>query len=445
LTTGATAQAGRGSTRAAPLSARLVLTVLALLAVSELALGLLLHDRLRTDLERDLARRLVHVAKLLASGVDGPLVAQFQPGDERLAIYTRVRARLARQAETAGVERAYVLDSSLRLRVDSDARGQPGRTRAALLANRVELATAAAGTPTATTLYRDEAGQWRLSAFAPLPTPAGLLVGVDASPDFFEVLAALRRRMLVMGALGLALAGVAVFVLLRLRRVELLARRNERLVAMGGMAGALLHEIRNPLAAMTVYLDLLHGTPPAHEARDLAARALAEGQRLGEFLEDVQVFAGLKPLRHVELLASELLADALRCLNWPPSAQLEPTIDTELRLTGDRRLLVHAARNLLGNALEALAGQPGRVRVSAERRADMIAWVVEDSGPGVPAAARHQVFEAAYTTKAGGLGLGLTVVERVAEAHGGSASVAPSPLGGARFVLCLPVAQARGG
>lgn len=421
------------------LSARLVLAVLGLLAAAALALGLLLHDRLQADLERDLARRLVHVARLLASGVDGALVAQFQAGDERLPAYDRVRERLARQAETAGVVRAYVLDSTLHVRVDSDASGRPGRLRAALLANRLELAEAAAGTPRATTLYRDEAGQWRLSAFAALPgAPAGLLMGVDASPDFFAALAALRRRMLWIGAVGLAVAGVAIFVLLRLRAVEHAARRNERLAALGGMAGALLHEVRNPLAAMTMYLDLLRGGPPAGEARELAERALAEGTRLGDFLEDFQVFAGLKPLRRSRVPVSELLADALRRLNWPNRVSLAQSVDVDLAIPGDRRLLAHAARNLLGNALEALAGQPGSVRVGGHQRGGAVELVVEDSGPGVPAAARQHVFEATFTTKAEGLGLGLTVVERVAEAHGGRVSVGSSTLGGARFVLRLP-------
>ncbi len=211
-------------------------------------------------------------------------------------------------------------------------------------------------------------------------------------------------------------------------------------MALGGMAGALLHEVRNPLAAMTVYLDLLRANQPPEEARELAERALAEGERLGSFLQDFQVFAGLKPLRRSPVPVSELLADALGGLSWPQSAHLEQELAPGASVSGDRRLLAHAARNLLGNALEALAGQPGTVRVGAQTQAARLELVVEDSGPGVPVAARQQVFEAMFTTRVGGLGLGLTVVERVAEAHAGSVSVDRSVLGGARFVLRLPSA-----
>src|SRR5512135_3164651 len=102
-----------------PAFGHLFLAILAFLTVSELILGLAVYARLRRDLESDLGRRLVHAARLLATDVSGPLVLQFRAGDEDLPAYELTRARLARQAEAAGLEGAYVVDRDLRTVLDS--------------------------------------------------------------------------------------------------------------------------------------------------------------------------------------------------------------------------------------------------------------------------------------------------------------------------------------
>lgn len=419
---------------------RVFLGLLGLLGLAELLVGLLIYGGLRADLERDLAGRLTQLSGLLASGVDGRLVSQFGAGDEHLPAYAWLRNRLAEQARAAGLERAYVVDGELRVYVDSDPGGLPGRVRAALLASRNEAQAAASGTPSATRLYLDEQGRLRLSAFARVPSAArpALLLGVDASPDFFTVLGALRRRMLLLGGLSLGIAALTVFVVLRLRQAERDARGNERLAALGGMAGAVLHEVRNPLAAITVYLDLLRAEVRGDEGRELAERALAEGARLSGFLEDFQVFAGLRPPRLEAVALADLVAAALQHLRWPEGVRLDRAIPAEARVNGDRRLLAHAVRNLLQNAVEALGGAPGVVWVRGFQQGAGVVLEVEDSGPGIPRERREKVFEPTFTTRPGGLGLGLTVVERVAEAHGGRVEVAASEGSGALFRLRLP-------
>lgn len=419
---------------------RAFLGLLGLLGLAELLVGLLIYGGLRADLERDLAGRLTQLSGLLANGVDGRLVSQLGAGDEQLPAYAWLRERLAEQARAAGLERAYVVDGELRVYVDSAPGGLPGRVRSALLASRKEAETAASGTPSATRLYLDEQGRLRLSAFARVPSAASpaLLLGVDASPDFFTVLGALRRRMLLLGGLSLGIAALTVFVVLRLRQAEREARGNERLAALGGMAGAVLHEVRNPLAAITVYLDLLRAEVRGDEGRELAERALAEGGRLTGFLEDFQVFAGLRPPRREAVVLADLVTGGLRHLPWPEGVRLDRAIPAETRVNGDRRLLEHAVRNLLQNAVEALGGAPGAVWVRGFQQGAGVVLEVEDSGPGIPREQREKVFDPTFTTRPGGLGLGLTVVERVAEAHGGRVEVAQGEGGGALFRLRLP-------
>lgn len=114
-------------------------------------------------------------------------------------------------------------------------------------------------------------------------------------------------------------------------------------------------------------------------------------------------------------------------------------------LRADRALLGEAVANLLANALDAV-GEHGRVRAEAVDRPERaeVAIVVDDTGPGLPATLRREVFRPGFTLKPGGSGLGLAIVQRTVQDLGGRARVEDSPLGGARFVLELPVAEGEG-
>jgi two-component system sensor histidine kinase PilS (NtrC family) len=187
-------------------------------------------------------------------------------------------------------------------------------------------------------------------------------------------------------------------------------------------------------------LDLLRPLEREGEAALLAERALAEGERLNGVLEDFRAFAGLAPLRLEPLALEDALDDALAKVPWPAHVTLERERAPGLRVRADRRLLEHAARNLLQNALEAMGSRAGRVRVATGRRGAEV-WVeVRDDGPGIPRELLPRVLDPMFTTKAHGSGLGLAIVQRVADAHGGRVDVDSRPGEGAEFVLRLPAA-----
>ncbi|MNI58002.1 Sensor histidine kinase TmoS [compost metagenome] len=99
--------------------------------------------------------------------------------------------------------------------------------------------------------------------------------------------------------------------------------------------------------------------------------------------------------------------------------------------------------NLITNALEALAGyrSDGRLQISSEVLADKVEICVDDNGPGIAPEERDQVFGAFYTTKSGGLGMGLAICNSVVQAHGGQLQAQVSALGGCRIRLTIPVQQ----
>jgi two-component system, NtrC family, sensor histidine kinase AtoS len=227
-----------------------------------------------------------------------------------------------------------------------------------------------------------------------------------------------------------------------LRMLERRMRRNERLAGLGSMAAGLLHELRNPLASMTIYLDLLRPLAATGEGQELLDRAIVETARLDRFLQDFQVFAGLRPLRREWVEAVGMIDEATQGLAPPAGVRLELRLDEAIVLHVDRGLMAHAVRNLIVNALEAVAPR-GRVLVELLREPESVVLHVADDGPGVPEGQLEQIFDPLFTTKPAGTGLGLTIVERVAEAHGAALEVRNTPPAGARFSIRWPGEDAR--
>jgi signal transduction histidine kinase len=213
----------------------------------------------------------------------------------------------------------------------------------------------------------------------------------------------------------------------------------------------LAHDLRTPLTRLrgTAELALRDGGNPA-EARSALADCVEETDRVQHLLEvllDVSAAeGGALSLRRerVDLCAlASRAADLYRevaeqknigiAMEMPPSAEME----------GDPVRLGQAISNLVDNALK-YTPDGGRVTIAVAAEAGARTLTVSDTGPGVPPAERDQVWRRLYrgdtSRSQRGFGLGLTLVRAVAEAHGGSATVADGPGGGARFQLRFPYA-----
>jgi signal transduction histidine kinase len=211
----------------------------------------------------------------------------------------------------------------------------------------------------------------------------------------------------------------------------------------------LAHDMRTPLTRLrgTAELSLRDGGNPA-DARSALASCIDETDHVLHLLEvllDVSAAeAGALALRRERVDMRALVnraADLYREVAEQKAITLavEPAGPAELE--GDPVRISQALSNLVDNALK-YTPEGGRVTVAAAREADAVTVTVSDTGPGVPAAEREAVWRRLYRGDASrsqrGLGLGLTLVRAVAEAHGGSATVGDAPGGGARFQLRLP-------
>src|SRR5262245_5783898 len=210
------------------------------------------------------------------------------------------------------------------------------------------------------------------------------------------------------------------------------------------------HELQTPLTSVRGYAELFR-RGAAERPEDLAnamRRIESEAARMGILVDDMLLLARLDQGREmarepVELagLTRELVDDARTV---EPDRPIEFEAPGTVVVRGDEMRLRQVVANLLSNARPHTSGStPVTVRVL--RSADDALLEVEDRGPGVPPDVAERVFERFYrvdpsrTRASGGNGLGLSIVAAIADAHGGSAEVAPTPGGGATFRIRLPV------
>jgi signal transduction histidine kinase len=289
-----------------------------------------------------------------------------------------------------------------------------------------------------------------LNIIAALPAGKGpayhLYLGYSLTP-----LREMERRgrinfLLLFGAL--ALAGLIVFrgvyslhrhALAKAEEALAEQKEKERFKVVSGLTAGVAHEIKNPLNSLGLLLDLLKDKSPEVLRPDIDL-GLGEVRRIARI---VDIFAeGLKPL--VPRLVPVRLPDVLEDVRNDLAAEArgrETEIVLNLRdvppFPGDPDLLRQALANLIRNGLEASPG--GRVEVTAARTGGGVRICVADDGPGVPEADRDRIFQPFTSTKAAGMGVGLFLVRKIIEAHGGTIRLENAATGRlAAFVLELP-------
>ncbi len=225
-----------------------------------------------------------------------------------------------------------------------------------------------------------------------------------------------------------------------LRRMELLVQRNERLAAVGSLAAGLAHELRNPLASVSGSVDLLRQSlPDGATERQLMAIVLRETDRLDGLITDFLSFAHPTPPSFAEVPVARLLGETMEIFRHDPSvakAVLEVDVPDELRAWCDEGQVRQVILNLLINAVQATGGE-GHIQVLARAEDPHTLISVADDGPGIDPELAAQIFDPFFTTKERGTGLGLALVHRIIEAHGGRVEVESSPGRGSRFQVRL--------
>lgn len=300
--------------------------------------------------------------------------------------------------------------------------------------------------------WNEEPGRSFRSFFSDDDAPAHLEAGTPWISQFGA-----RRVRWTMAPVPSRSSLSAVAVGVDITEQEALRRRaaeQEALAAVGVLTAGLAHEIRNPLNAAQLQLELLsRRSAKGVDVEDVQRRAaLVRGElkRLSSLLDDFLGLARPKALGLQSIDMARLFEDVLE-LESPICLRLGVRVRVEcppgLFAEGDRDQLSQALLNLIRNSREAFQAAnlvEGNLRLSAELRAtssgkNFVHVRVSDDGPGFPPG---DILEPFHTTKAAGTGLGLSIVQKIVRAHGGKLRLESPPEGGACVAFDLPQALA---
>lgn len=221
-------------------------------------------------------------------------------------------------------------------------------------------------------------------------------------------------------------------------------RRMERYMGLGSLAGGLHHEIKNPLAALSLHVQLLEeelasagSSDDVHSMLDVIQ---SEVKRIGGVLESFRDFASIDQLDLNEININEMVARQIKLMQPKADSQdvkIEAVLaDRSLRLQGDEVRLEQVLLNLIVNSLEAMP-EGGKLSILTKTSDETAFLEVADTGPGIPESLRGKILEPYFTTKTSGTGLGLAFCDKIVRQHGGSLDFETSE-NGTVFRLSLP-------
>ena len=245
--------------------------------------------------------------------------------------------------------------------------------------------------------------------------------------------------------------------LTRVEQLEERERLRDRLAALGEMAAAIAHEVKNPLAGIEVMAGILkRQLAESEDAQSILRDIIKEAKMANAIVLEVLDF--VRPIRlQVERISlSDVVRDAISMAeSHVPRGEVrvEVVLPEDLApIQGDPHQLRQLFTNLFTNAFEAMTGK-GLVRLAAQQLPaeeeatagmethpiPMIQVEVADNGPGVAADVMDRIFSPFFTTKPQGSGLGLAIVRKIVDAHDGRIDVSARAEGGTRFRVTLPV------
>lgn len=225
-----------------------------------------------------------------------------------------------------------------------------------------------------------------------------------------------------------------------LRRYQENLLQSERLAVLGQMAAGVAHEIRNPLSAMKMTAQLLREEAP-EDGREPYDVLLREIERLELAVSELFNAAHPSRLQKERVGLSELAEEVLALLRPQLehlSIRVERRFGAESGVEIDRNVFKRALMNLILNGAQSMP-QGGDLVVGTEGRNGRVRFFVEDAGRGIPEEAGKRIFAPFFTTRDGGVGLGLSVTKRIVEDHGGKIDFETSPKG-STFWIELPPA-----
>jgi signal transduction histidine kinase len=230
----------------------------------------------------------------------------------------------------------------------------------------------------------------------------------------------------------------------RVRLLEAEAAQSEKMAGLGRLAAGIVHEVNNPLVAITMYSESLCAKWANGGDRDDLEKVQAirdAGLRIQRLTRDLAAYARPSSARPAALDLGPLL-DQAALICKPALKEADALLQRDLQevpqVNGSRAALTQVFVNLLSNAAQAI-GKGGTIRLELRAAGDQVQVTVADDGEGMTEEVRSQAFHPFFTTRPGrGVGLGLPIVKEIVDRHGGSVALQSAPGQGTRVTVSLP-------
>lgn len=444
------------------LQARMTVAALLPALIFILALSALAAITTQGHLEAEIGRRLTTNAAAIASQIPPGPVARLSPDKARTR--ARLQKQLSVMASAVGARRAFLSDLDGGLLISGGA--VLGALDRALAQDRFELAQVHEGHVAASVRFLSDDGRPYQRGYAPLRHEGRVIaaVGVEGRAETYQALTDLRRVMVLAGLLALAGLAAAALLFARalaapLKRLSAAAARigagelEEPLEVGGGgaeleglsrtmeemraalsqrerelqmMLGGIAHEVRNPLGGMELFVGLLkEDLYGKADELELLGRVERELGALKRIVEEFLAYARRQPPERRAVTLGDLIFELAGLTDLRLICE-----DLEARLWVDPAQLRRLLLNLIRNAAQAGATRLTLIPIEG-------GLILEDDGPGVPVEVAARAFEAFFTTREKGTGLGLALCAKIAEAHGGRLRLDNPGAPHARFTLTL--------
>lgn len=444
-----------------------------LVILTVLALSLPVYWLTRNTLEDQLADHLANELLVISDTIDKNLIDFIIRYPESQILKDSLETALKHNLQKFSAGAIYLLDSGNNLLL---AAGDRSKIIHSILIHKPEIEKARETGSGFAPLYRDESGNSVKSAYRLFSADKypGIIIGIDADAHFLKYTEKLRRRILIIGCTVLLISIILVMILSQtltqpLRQLtefarnigrgraepSVLQKRHDEIGFLGKtmeemrreiakrekenkeLIASVAHEIRNPLAGMQVNAELLLEATQNQQSLHAYSGAITnEIKNLSTIVENFLAYAQPIEATLESQSVRELINDTLEQIrrDFP---------DHNFNLSGNADALVHpnkikhAVFNLIKNACEATdAKKP--VTIEITRKSANVLISVLNHGSPVPPALQSQIFEAFFSTKGTGVGLGLSIAKSIVEQHGGKISLTHSDRDGTEFVIELP-------
>jgi PAS domain S-box-containing protein len=247
------------------------------------------------------------------------------------------------------------------------------------------------------------------------------------------------------------------------REMEKIATLQDKMASLGELTAGIAHNIRNPLAAINIYISSISRLLDAAVGMEAETKMalgkylemlLQGSRRIGSVIRQVLAFARPSPTGMTRVLVDDAIRETVKLCRTQLRIMRNNNVAVDVvspeglpPCYAGRGVLEQVFMNVINNAAQALETHPGdrRIAIHSDLSDGFIVVRIGDSGPGVPENIRSKIFEPFYTTRAHGTGIGLAFSRRVMDGLGGNIEVGDSPLGGAEFRIRIPSGERRKG